>query len=52
MAGNALLVRVGALYHDVGKLKNPGFFIENQSSHFNPHYNLEPKESSDIIRAM
>lgn len=51
MAGNALLVRVGALYHDVGKLKNPGFFIENQSSHFNPHDNLEPKESSDIIRA-
>ena len=33
MAANSLLVRVGALYHDVGKLKNPGMFIENQGGH-------------------
>lgn len=50
MAGNALLVRVGALYHDIGKLKNPGMFIENQSAHYNPHDNMEPKDSSDVIR--
>ncbi len=50
MAGNALLVRVGALYHDIGKLKNPGMFIENQSAHYNPHDNMDPKDSSDVIR--
>lgn len=50
MAGNALLVRVGALYHDVGKLKNPGYFIENQGAHYNPHDALDPRESANIIR--
>ena len=50
MAGNALLVRVGALYHDVGKLKNPGYFIENQGAYYNPHDALDPRESADIIR--
>lgn len=50
MAGNALLVRVGALYHDVGKLKNPGMFIENQGAHYNPHDDMDPKQSADIIR--
>ena len=37
IGGNALLVRAGALYHDIGKMENPLFFIENQSSGFNPH---------------
>lgn len=50
MAANSLLVRVGALYHDVGKLKNPGMFIENQGGHFNPHDNMSPEESARIIR--
>ena len=47
--GNALLVRAGALYHDIGKLKDPLFFIENQSSEINPHDELEFDESADII---
>ncbi|MDD4820854.1 MAG: HDIG domain-containing protein, partial [Flavobacteriales bacterium] len=51
MGANALLVRVGALYHDIGKLKNPAYFIENQGAHYNPHDDIDPKESSDIIRA-
>jgi putative nucleotidyltransferase with HDIG domain len=51
MGTNALLVRVAALYHDVGKLKNPSMFIENQSPHFNPHDNLPPEESARVIKA-
>ena len=47
--GNALLVRVGALYHDIGKLKTPMYFIENQSAGFNPHNELSFDESADII---
>lgn len=50
--GNALLVRVGALYHDIGKMKAPQFFIENQhSGGFNPHDELAPEESAKIIIA-
>ena len=49
IGGNALLVRAGALYHDIGKLQNPLFFIENQSSHFNPHDKLPYEESAQII---
>ena len=47
--GNALLTRAGALYHDIGKLKSPMYFIENQSSGLNPHDELEFDESTDII---
>ena len=36
IGGNALLVRAGALYHDIGKMNNPQFFIENQISGINP----------------
>lgn len=43
-----LLVRTGALYHDVGKLANPVFFTENQSG-INPHTRLTPQESARII---
>ncbi|WP_370213811.1 HD family phosphohydrolase [Mesoflavibacter profundi] len=46
---NAMLVRVGALYHDIGKMKNPTFFTENQSSGINSHDELSPKESAQII---
>jgi len=49
IGGNPLLVRTGALYHDIGKLEAPQFFIENHVSGFNPHDDLEPRESSRII---
>ncbi|MFD0765395.1 HD family phosphohydrolase [Mucilaginibacter lutimaris] len=49
IGGNALLVRAGALYHDIGKIQNPLFFIENQSSGFNPHDKLPYEESAQII---
>lgn len=49
LGGNALLVRVGALYHDIGKMKAPLYFIENQTSNINPHDELSPEESAQII---
>ncbi len=49
IGGNPLLVRCGALYHDIGKLKNPQFFIENQLSGVNPHDKLDFDESAKII---
>ncbi len=44
-----LLVRVGSYYHDVGKLKRPYFFIENQMSRENPHDKIAPSLSTLII---
>ena len=49
IGANAMLVRVGALYHDIGKMKNPTYFTENQSSGVNPHDELSPTESAGII---
>ena len=49
IGANALLTRAGAMYHDVGKLKNPMYFIENQSSNLNPHDEIEFDESAEII---
>lgn len=49
IGANAMLVRVGALYHDIGKMKNPTYFTENQVSSINSHDDLEPKESAQII---
>ncbi len=46
---NAMLVRVGALYHDIGKMSNPTYFTENQSTGINPHDELSSKESARII---
>jgi len=46
---NLLLVRTGALYHDIGKIANPGFFIENQTDGSSPHDSLNPEESARII---
>jgi putative nucleotidyltransferase with HDIG domain len=46
---NPLLTRVGALYHDVGKIKNPDFFTENQRGSVSPHEDLTDKESAKII---
>ena len=47
---NALLSRVGALHHDIGKISNPSFFTENQLSEQNPHDNITSKESVEIIK--
>lgn len=47
--GDPLLVRTGALYHDIGKMSDPAFFIENQAGGFNPHDNLSYEESARII---
>ncbi|HVW96212.1 MAG TPA: HDIG domain-containing protein [Mucilaginibacter sp.] len=49
IGGNALLVRAGALYHDIGKMENPLYFIENQTSGFNPHDKLPYVDSAQII---
>jgi putative nucleotidyltransferase with HDIG domain len=49
VGGNALLTRVGALYHDIGKLYNPDYFIENQKFSFNPHEQLTDIQSADVI---
>jgi putative nucleotidyltransferase with HDIG domain len=46
---NPLLTRVGALYHDAGKAKNPQFFIENQAPGQNIHEQLDPKTSAGVI---
>lgn len=48
---NPLLVRVGAYYHDVGKMKMPQYFIENQARGRNPHDQLDPRKSAQIVRA-
>ena len=47
--GNALLARTGALYHDIGKLDHPMYFIENQSTGVNPHDELSFDESAMYI---
>jgi putative nucleotidyltransferase with HDIG domain len=49
VGGDALLVRVGAYYHDIGKLRRPYFFIENQRTYENPHDKLTPNLSTLII---
>ena len=49
IGANPLLVRVGALYHDIGKLNQPQLFIENQHARNNPHDALEPWMSASII---
>ena len=49
IGANAMLVRTGALYHDIGKLINPMYFIENQSTSVNPHNELSNIDSAKII---
>lgn len=49
IGANALLVRVGALYHDIGKLKNPHYFSENQTVKISPHEKIPPKKSAQVI---
>jgi len=49
IGGNALLARAGALYHDIGKMEMPMYFIENQTTGINPHNELSYDESAEII---
>ena len=49
IGANTLLVRVGALYHDIGKLNNPLYYSENQIGIVSPHDELSPKQSAKII---
>ena len=48
IGANVQLVRTGALYHDIGKIKNPAFYTENQHG-VNPHDTLEPIQSARIV---
>jgi len=49
IGGNSLLIRTGALYHDIGKMGLPHFFIENQGIGTNPHDEIEIEKSVEII---
>jgi putative nucleotidyltransferase with HDIG domain len=50
IGANAMLVRAGALYHDIGKMLNPMYFIENQTTSVSPHHDLSPTDSAKIIK--
>src|SRR6185503_5689773 len=50
IGANALLARVGAYYHDIGKIAKPQYFVENQTKGRNPHDALGPSASAQIIR--
>lgn len=49
IGANSLLVRTGALYHDIGKMKNPEYFIENQLGSYNPLKDLPLEEAAKLI---
>lgn len=51
IGANGLLARVGAYYHDIGKMLKPGYFVENQSDSTNRHETLEPAMSTLVIIA-
>lgn len=51
IGGSPLLVRAGAMYHDIGKIDNPRYFTENQVGEINPHTEILPEESAKIIIA-
>ena len=50
IGANPLLARVGAYYHDIGKMEHPAYFIENQIGQINPHEALSPALSAKVIR--
>jgi putative nucleotidyltransferase with HDIG domain len=50
IGANALLARVGGYYHDIGKMDNPDYFIENQTDH-NRHDDIAPRLSATVIRS-
>jgi putative nucleotidyltransferase with HDIG domain len=49
IGANPLLVRSGSLYHDIGKIVNPGYYIENQKDGVSPHEELNPLDSAKVI---
>ena len=49
IGANMLLVRTGSLYHDIGKIANPQYYIENQENEISPHEKLNPKDSARLI---
>ena len=51
IGANTMLVRVSALFHDIGKTTNPEYFVENQVEGRNPHTNMDPQSSSNVIIA-
>src|SRR5437660_10687334 len=51
IGANGLLGRVGCYYHDIGKVKNPQYFVENQTRGNNPHDRLKAYQSAQIIKA-
>jgi hypothetical protein len=51
IGANGLLARVGAYYHDIGKLVHPQYFVENQLKDRNPHDSLRPQTSAELILA-
>jgi putative nucleotidyltransferase with HDIG domain len=50
IGANPLLARVGAYYHDIGKMEHPAYFIENQIGQINPHEALSPALSAKVIK--
>ncbi|WP_119068189.1 HD family phosphohydrolase [Rubrobacter indicoceani] len=50
IGANAMLARVGAYYHDIGKMEHPAYFIENQIGYTNPHNALSPTLSAKVIK--
>lgn len=49
IGANAMLVRTGAMYHDVGKIASPMYFTENQAGNINPHDGMDYEESAQIV---
>ncbi len=50
IGANSLIAKVGAYYHDIGKIRKPMYFIENQTDGINPHDRLKPSISALIIK--
>lgn len=50
IGADGLFARVACYYHDIGKTRRPGFFIENQTNGYNPHDQLPPETSASIIK--
>ena len=50
IGANALLARVGSYYHDIGKMEQPSYFVENQTS-YNKHKDMTPRLSASVIRS-
>lgn len=49
IGGNSLQAKVGAMFHDIGKMQHPMCFIENLGDHTSPHSNMTPEESAAVI---